>query len=401
MAKRITFVLLTLLLTVATIAEVRGQYVYTASSRLVRVQEALNPKAGHLTFYNHLDFNTVSDVWKDPSSSSDFVSQWIVQNSIHIDYSITDYLLVSLNPTVYRDVHRKQEEANSPLDNLMISAKLGSYGLANDFFYAGLLASVLIPTADYNNNNYGVPYSAGSSELGINLLLSYYTDNLFPEEALNINLNLGYYNYFDKDKDISHTKTPFKVKQTTSAFNYALGIKYPTSTIDLMLEFWGQAFINQPPSIAYTRENMSFITAGLRLKPVAFASLTLAGDIMLGGKKDETTYSNKYGISSYPSGSSKKSYPEWRFVIGFELNILPLSVFSTGPNPRAVELTPENQTSDVIKQLEGLSQEKEDTAQKVDELKRRRQEIEKNLQQLRQILKETGTPSSEEEGKEK
>lgn len=400
MAKRITFVLLTFLLTVATIAEVRGQYVYTASSRLIRVQEALNPKSGHLTFYNHLDFNTVSDGWRDPGSPSDFVGQWIVQNSIHIDYSITDYLLLSLNPTVYRDIHRKEEEANSPLDNLMISAKLGSYGFGNDFFYAGLLASVLIPTADYNNNNYGVPYSAGSTELGVNLLLSYYTDNLFPEEALNINLNLGYYNYFDKDEDISHTNTPFLVKQTTSAFNYGLGIKYPTSTIDLMLEFWGQAFITQPPSIAFSRENMSFITAGIRLKPVAFAALTLAGDIMVSGKKDETVYSNKYGIVAHP-GLSPNSYPEWRFIIGFQLNILPLSVFSTGPNPRAVELTPENQTSDVIKQLEGLSQEKEDTAQKVDELKRRRQEIEKNLQQLRQILKETGTPSSEEEVKDK
>jgi hypothetical protein len=327
------------------------------------------------------------------------VGQWVVQNSIHIDYSITDYLLLSLNPTVYRDVHRTEEEANSPLDNLMISAKLGSYGFANDFFYAGLLASVLIPTADYNNNNYGVPYSAGSTELGVNLLLSYYTDNLFPEEALNINLNLGYYNYFDKDEDISQSKTPFLVKQTTSAFNYGLGIKYPTSTIDLMLEFWGQAFIKQPPSIAYTRENMSFITAGIRLKPVAFAALTLAGDIMVSGKKDETVYSNLYGISHHP-GLSPNSYPEWRFIIGFQLNILPLSVFSTGPNPRAVELTPENQTSDVIKQLEGLSQEKEDTAQKVDELKRRRQEIEKNLQQLRQILKETGAPAPEEEQKE-
>lgn len=400
MAKRITFVLLSLLLTVAAISEVRGQYVYTASSRLIRVQEALNPKAGHLTFYNHLDFNTVSEGWKDPQSPSDFVAQWVVQNSIHIDYSITDYVLLSLNPTVYRDIHRNEREANSPLDNLMISAKVGSYGFANDFIYAGLLASVSIPTADYTNNNYGVPYSAGSTELGLNLLLSYYADNLFPQESLNFNLNFGYYNYFDKNKDISHTNKKYLVTSNTSSFNYGLGIKYPTSTVDFMLEFWGLAYLQQPPVIAYTRENMSFVTLGLRIKPVAFAALTLAGDIMVAGKKDQTTYSNLYGISTHP-GISPNSYPEWRFVIGLQVNILPLSVFSTGPNPRAVELTPENQTSDVIKQLEGLSQEKEETAQKVDELKRRRQEIEKNLQQLRQILKETGTPATEEEKKDK
>ncbi|ACF14987.1 hypothetical protein Ctha_2538 [Chloroherpeton thalassium ATCC 35110] len=369
----------------------QSQYVYTASSRFVRLQEALTPQSGHLTFYNHLDLSTSSEGYV---GVQDFIAQWIVRNSMVMDYSVTDNFLLAVNANVYQDIHLLSEEASTPLDHLILSAKLGSYSFANDFFYIGFLTSVFIPVSDYNNI-YGVPYTGGGTEVGFNILLSYYADNLFPRESLCFTINLGYYNYFDKDNSISHKETnPYYVSQNSSSINYGLGVKYPTETLDLFLEVWGNTFMQQPPAIAYSREDMAYATLGFKVKPISFASFTLAGDFLISGDKDETLYDDGiysvYHIFQLPTASPKNT-PDWRFVFGIQLNILPLNQLTASVDPRAVELTSENQNADIIKKLEDVRTDKTITVKKIDELTQKRKDIEKNLQLLRQILKDSSS----------
>ncbi|MCS7014364.1 MAG: hypothetical protein RMI34_05490 [Chloroherpetonaceae bacterium] len=391
MRKRLLTLLLAAMLSAATVSELHAQYVFTAASRLIRTQEALNPKSGSLTFFSHFDFNTTAGAYT--GQLGNLVAHSIVTNSIHLDYAFTNNILVALNPVVYTDIHH-QDAASNVFERIFLTAKVASFGIANDYVYLGGMATVMLPLAQ-RWNQYGNPYSAGGPELGINLLLSYYADNLFPRESFNLNLNLGLYNYFDSGKNISNTPAQtFKVESNSAAITYSIGAKYPTASVDLMLEIWGWAYISEPPAQAYTRESMTFISAGVRLKPVEFLALTLGFDYQLAGREDRTQY-GPFGIVRRPP-NAPTNYTEWRALFGVQFNILPIAFGSTA-DPSLIDFTTGSQGSDIIlRKLEDIGDDKESTARKIEELRRRRQDIEKNLQQLRAILKETEPAKPEE-----
>ncbi|MFN3344016.1 MAG: hypothetical protein ACK412_00005, partial [Chloroherpetonaceae bacterium] len=355
-----------------------AQHVYTASGRLIRTQEALTPKSKSLTYYTHSDFNVVTNAYGGSLGNS--VSHSLIRNSMHLDYSFTNNFLVAVNALVYQDIHHRDKAANF-FENITLAAKVGGFSFANDMFYVGGMLTFMIPTAgEQYFNAWGVPYSAGGTETGINVLLSYYADNLFPKESFNANLNLGFYNYFDDGKNISNNDTPLKNIGNSSSFNYSLGLKYPTTTVDLMLEFWGWAWITAPSLQAYSRENMSFITLGARIKPVDYISVLLGYDYQLGGKNDETVYNNQFSITPRPGSGKATNYTEWRFIFGIQVNILPMTFGSTTADPRSVDFSAESQGADVIiRKLEDIGEDKEVTSRKIQEIQRRRQDIDKNL----------------------
>ncbi len=385
MVKRIP-ILTVLFLTLLASEMATAQHVYTASGRLIRTQEALTPKSKSLTYYTHTDFNIVPDAYG--GSLGNVVSHSLIRNSMHIDYSFTNNFLFAVNALIYQDIHHRDKEANF-FENITLAAKVGGFSFANDMLYLGGMLTFMIPTADEQYfNAYGVPYSAGGTETGVNVLLSYYADNLFPRESFNANLNIGFYNYFDNGKNISNNDRPLRVVGNSSSINYSLGIKYPTYVVDLMLEFWGWAWLTRPPLQAYTRENMSFITAALRMKPVDYLSVLLGYEYQLGGKNDETRYDAQFDIQPRPGGGKATNYTQWRLIFGIQVNILPMTFGATTADPRAVDFSAESQGADVIiRRLEDIGEDKEVTSRKIQEIQRRRQDIEKNLQQLRQILK--------------
>jgi hypothetical protein len=392
MRKQFYILLLTVLLA-GVAAELPAQYVFTASGRLIRAQEALNPKQGSLTFFTHLDFNTITGAYV--GTLGNLVAHSIVTNSVHLDYAFTNNILVAINPIVYTDIHHQDAAANV-LERIFLTAKVASFGIANDYVYLGGMATVMLPLAQ-RWNTFGNPYSAGGPEVGLNFLLSYYADNLFPNESFNANLNIGLYNYFDSGKNISNTPNQtFLVPSNSSAITYSVGLKYPTTSVDLMLEIWGWAFFSEPPVQAYTRESMTFISAGVRLKPIEFLALTLGFDYQLTGREDKTRY-GAFGIVRRPP-NSPTNYTEWRVLFGVQFNILP--IFGKTADPSLIDFTTGSQGSDIIlRKLEDIGDDKESTARKIEELRRRRQDIEKNLERLRSILKETETQKKEEEKK--
>ncbi|KER10751.1 MAG: hypothetical protein HY22_02780 [[Candidatus Thermochlorobacteriaceae] bacterium GBChlB] len=401
MQKRLPLVLLLSVLLFAA-STVSAQYVYTASGRMVRTQEALTAKSGALTFYTHLDYNTVTGAYVGNLGS--VVAHSILRNSIHLDYAINNNITLAINPLIYQDTHFNDGSTGATggnaLEHIIVALKGGSFGFVNDYFYVGGMATVMIPISN-RFNSFGNPYTAGGTEIGINLLLSYYADNLFPKEAFNVNANVGFYTFLDQGKNISNNLTNrIEVASTSSAINYSLGFKYPTTAVDLMLEVWGWAFINQPPSVAYTRESMTFVTVAGRLKPVDFLAFTLGFDYQITGRDDQTDYiaGAPFSILRRPP-NSPTNYTEWRLILGLQFNILPLS-FGSAADPSLIDFTTGSQGSDIIlRKLEDIGEDKESTARKIEELRRRRQDIEKNLQQLRNILKE-GEPAKKEEPKQ-
>ncbi len=392
MRKQFYLFLLTVLLA-GVAAELPAQYVFTASGRLIRAQEALNPKQGSLTFFTHFDFNTIGGAYA--GQLGNLVAHSIVTNSVHLDYAFTNNILVAINPVVYTDIHH-QDAAGNVLERIFLTAKVASFGIANDYVYLGGMATVMLPLAQ-RWNTFGNPYSAGGPEVGLNFLLSYYADNLFPRESFNANLNIGLYSYFDSGKNISNTPgQTFNVEGNSSAITYSISMKYPTSSVDLMLEIWGWAFFSEPPVQAYTRESMTFISAGARLKPIEFLALTLGFDYQLTGREDKTLY-GAFGIVRRPP-NTPTNYTEWRVLFGVQFNILP--IFGGTADPSLIDFTTGSQGSDIIlRKLEDIGDDKESTARKIEELRRRRQDIERNLEQLRSILKETEPQKKEEEKK--
>lgn len=385
MAKRIPILMVLSLILLAN-EVITAQHVYTASSRLIRTQEALNPKSKSLTYYTHTDINVVPGAYG--GSLGNTVAHSLARNSMHIDYSFTNNFLVAVNALVYQDIHHRDKASNF-FENITIAAKVSGFSFSNDMIYVGGMLTFMIPTASEQYfNAWGVPYSAGGTETGLNFLISYYADNLFPRESFNVNLNLGFYNYFDDGKNISNNNNPLKVVGNSSSLNYSLGFKYPTSTVDLMLEFWGWGWITAPPVQAYSRESMSFMTLGARVKLVDYISVLLGYDYQLGGKKDETAYTPQFSIIPRPGRGKSTNYTEWRFILGIQVNILPVTFGAMTTDPRSMDFSAESQGADVIiRKLEDIGEDKEVTSRKIQEIQRRRQDIDRNLQQLRQILK--------------
>lgn len=385
MTKRIFFIAALATILLSDHGRISAQHVFTASGRLIRTQEAVMPKKGSLTYYAHSDLNVVTGSYQ--GSLGNTVAHSLIRNSMHLDYAITNNVQVAINALVYQDIHHF-ETASNFFENIIIATKIGGYSFGNDMFYVGGMLSFMLPIASEGKyNSYGVPYSGGGTETGLNVYLSYYADNLFPKESFNVNLNLGFYNYFDDGKNISNNATPLLNVGNSASLNYALGFKYPTSVVDLMLEYWGWGWISQPNANVYSRESMSFISFGARVKPVEYISVLLGYDYQLSGKTDETTYNGQFAIIPRP-GDSPTNYTEWRFIFGVQVNILPISFGSTTADPRSVDFSAESQGSDVIiRKLEDIGEDKEVTSRKIQEIQRRRQDIDRNLQQLRQILK--------------
>ncbi len=364
-----------------------AQNLYTSSNRLIHVLEAKSSKSGNISFYSYTDgYTALSFAFSDERFS-------ILRNTIHVDFALTDHLTFALSPTLYKDLNgNKGESVNFPIDNVLISAKYGSLELSKNFS-VGFLGSILVPATD-RHNVYGQMYSGGGTELGLNVLSSYYFDQFFPNESLSIHFNIGYYMFNDKDQDISNNSREFLVSESSSAINYGLGFKYPLDLFeetgfDILLEYWGQMFMQEPPVIAYSREDISFITGAIKVTPGSLFSFSISGDLLITGDDDKTDYTigRRYSVRSLPSAS----YPDYKIALGLQFNF------------NAEEQVPTLQQSatwPVVNQseinLEQLFSDDQNADEKIEEIKRRRLQIEKNLQQLRQLLKENNSVPVEE-----
>ena len=354
---------------------------FTSGSRIIHVQEGYMPKSGTMTVYNNMSAYGGSDAGGG--------SVWDVRNSLYIDYSITQNYLLAAHFTLYQDLNNNDglKESNSPVNDLSITLKAGSLGFASDYWYMAALLNVNIPLGESWTQNIPLePYRGLGPNLTLMTAISYYSDNLFPEESFGFHTNIGFTTYFDKGKN-QNPKEDLHYNITKSALDlkYAIGAKYPMSFIDLYGEFWGSAFVSEPDEYVLGRESFGYATLGISAKPLDFMKLDISGDFLAVGSGETSLAQNG---SNLPNNGPVPdvNYAPWKVNVGLKFNILPLKTSYTIDPTRRYNIS-EQETQEIRNRIRIIEEDEQVTKDKVEILKTKRKDVESNLKQLKDLLK--------------
>ncbi len=290
---------------------------------------------------------------------------------------------------IYQDVHKRDNEANTPGD-LFVDLKTGSFGLANNKFNIGGQVSFRIPTGESHNYPFEA-YTAGSTEFGAFLLFSYFNDPFLHYRDFSFHGNLGWYWHNDAGETLFAQKTrsgdstifELRAGNNASALRFGFGFTYPTELFDLNLELWGNVFTNQPDTAAFSREDYTYFTPSIRFKPQRWISFDLGVDLRLSSDLEETSDR----VSFQARNLDLPNYPSWRMTLGTNI------VLNGGSKRISSGLGQQEDIRDKVDFYDRLLREREKVRSIEEELRRLRREreqAEKELEELRQLLEEEG-----------
>jgi hypothetical protein len=223
-------------------------------------------------------------------------------------------------------------------------------------------------------------------------VFSYFNDPYFPWRDFSFHFNFGYWNHNDSgqllhaDRDgdptfLNPAGEPYNSSVTAAAIQYGFGFLYPTESFDIGLELWGIGYATRPDTAVYSREDFLYVTPSVQFKPQGSLSFDLGVDIRL--SKDENTTSET--VPDISRTQDLPNYSAWKMRLG-------MNVVLRQPN---VDLRT-GQGVDVRRKVdfyETMMQEKERTRSIEEELRRLRREreqAEKELDELRQLLEDEG-----------
>jgi len=354
--------------------------VFTSGSRIIHVQEAYMPKSGTMTVYNNMSAYGGSDVGGG--------SVWDVRNSLYIDYSISQNYLLAAHFTLYQDLNNNSgvKESNSPVNDLSLTLKAGSLGFASDYWYMAALLNINIPLGESWTQNIPLePYRGLGPNLTLMTAVSYYSDNLFPEESFGFHTNIGFTTYFDKGK-VQNERGDFTIEKSALDLKYAIGAKYPMSFIDLYGEFWGSAFVSEPDEHVYGRESYGYATLGISAKPLDFMKFDISGDFLTFGSNESTLNQSLQVKELNKNPVPDVNYAPWKVNVGLKFNILPLKTSYTIDPTRRYNIS-EQETQEIRNRIRIIEEDEQVTKDKVEILKTKRKDVESNLKQLKDLLK--------------
>lgn len=360
------------------------------SNGLLHVQSANSLKTGRLQFRPALSFYTkaVESLSQSNPQSADW---YTVTGDISLAYGVINHFDFSAMLRLYQDTNLLGEH-NIP-DDLFLDFKAGSIALGSDRSQVGALLSFRIPTGDTHNYPFEL-YSSGAFEFGIMGLFSYFLDPYFPGRDMNFHFNIGYYSHndngqtlFDEVKNPQGTviKQALDASTSSAELQYGAGFVFPTEMFNINLELWGGAFTSDPDSAVFSRENYMYFTPSVTFKPVETINFDLGADIRV--SKDENTTVIPVG---YPGralnsrqGSDLPNYSSWKFHIA--MNFVLMRENASFDAARGVDVRKR------IDFYESMLQEKQRTKSIEEELmrlRREREQAEKELEELRQLLEE-------------
>lgn len=350
--------------------------IYTSGSKVLHVQEALLPKEGTLTASNQMS------VYGSTNAAG---SVWDIRNSLFVDYTFSKYIMVSLSPTLYQDINvdPSVKESNTPLSDIGITVKTGSYLFYSDYIALGGFFNFNLPIGDPQAHNVPLePYRGIGPSFHIAGLFSYYGDNLFPDESFSIHTNIGFSMYLDKDKRVNlRDKSIVNLDRNSSvsptAIDYGFALKYPIGFIGLYSEVWGTGFLTEPDAYIYSNESFSYLTLGLTMRPLDFVMLELSGDVLVYGSKNTGKTSDIV---------PNVNYAPWKLNVGMKFNILPFKTTYTIDPTRRYQIS-DQETQEIRNRIRIIEEDEQVTRDKVEVLKTKRKDVETNLKQLRDLLK--------------
>ena len=341
----------------------------------------LLPK-GHLQFYGGTRyFGKVASI-----GSGRAYALWNVQGFTSINLGISSHVELSISPIIYQDTNNDKGnildgQANS-LDDLFLSVKVGSFGAIESPFLFGGILGVRIPTAETHNIIYE-PYSAGRLEVSVTGIASYFSNTIFPDENWSIHGNLGYLNHNDVGANLTGNPNDPSPVSMSSELLFGVGLNYPAGTFDFSGEINFRTFMSQPPVTAYSREYVSYLTAGVYYKPYRWVTFEMGIDFRLISGKDESDYINT--SLSLPPGDFP-NYPSWRGILGVKLAILPMNLYQTTERSRLEERALDRNT--IIEQMMEGRQDTEDAESELERIRAEREKVEEELKRLRELLEE-------------
>jgi len=352
-----------------------------AGRGLTHVLSGWNMDPGYLVLYGHTRFfGKVGNV-NDPQNVNTAVTFWDVQGNLVLAYTISEHFEASVHSIVYQDNHKGGKGYNM-LDDLFLSLRVASFGKRGSGLKYGANFALRIPTASYHNIIFE-PYSANKASFGFKGLLSYSKDPLYPDDEMNLHLNLGYWYYNDVGEqltDVPSTVDTVRVLSPSQAFQYGAAINLPTDKFDFGFELYGSVFIQKPPPTAYSRENWLYFSPRVRYKAYRWLDLDMALDLRLAGSGDDTDYSLP-GVHPLPG---MPNYPGWRVNLGARFTILPKSVYSM--TERDILMKKAASRRELFEQIIREQRETEAAEEELDRIKEERRKAERELERLRRIL---------------
>ncbi len=340
---------------------------------LTYIKSAWNLKPGYLTLYGKTRFfGKVASLTEQVSA----VTFWDVQGAFSINYGISDHIELAISPIMYQDNHKRGSGYNFP-DDLLLGLKFGSYNLKGSSLTWAISLDSRFPTAEYHNVPFE-PYSAGTIEWGFTGMLTYSRDPLYPEDNLNVHANFGYVNHNDVGQKLSQS-LDISVTNMSQQFLYGIGMKIPSSEFDFSIEFYGNKFLQKPPTeTAYSVEDYFYMTPGINYRAYRWLTLSFSTDLRLTPDKDETGDLFVYKIPDMPN------YPSWRINLGINIILLPTSVYKL--SDKDILMRKAESRRELFEQIIKEQRETESAEEELERIKEERRKAERELERLRRIL---------------
>jgi hypothetical protein len=381
------FIRLTLIIVLIPLVTFAFNSTRFGSRGFFHVQTASTLYKGTLDAGTNLNFYTKVGDYLGEQKPENFsaVNWWDVQYNIYSTYGILDNLDMTFMWRIYQDTNRgligkgeSEFQYNIPED-IFLDFKAGSFGLSNNRFNLGFITSFRIPLAE--NYNYSFePYTAGSPAFGLTGLTSFYNDPYLHDRSYSVHLNLGWFYHNDAGQVLFYDGTrEYKADGNASEFQYGLAFCYPTELFDLNLEWWGSQFINQPDTMAYSRENLMYVTPSVRFKPKPWFNFHMGLDIRV--TKDEDT---SYKLLPSSATVNLPNYPAWKLYMALNFRLLPWGSGYEGSKSSS------RTKVDFYESLLKDSRRSEKIEEELRRLRKEREQAEKELEELRQMLEEQG-----------
>ncbi|MBN2416889.1 hypothetical protein JXO52_13660 [bacterium] len=356
---------------------------YDGGDGLIYIRSAKVLPKGHMQLYTGTRF--FGKIAQFGGTGRAF-TLWNVQGKSSLNFGASSHLELFVTPIFYQDTNTQKGnvldgEGNAP-DDIFLGMKVASFGpLESPFLFGGQLYA-RIPTAPTHNIIYE-PYSAGKLEIGLTALASYYSNVMFPETGWSLHANLGYLNHNDVGVELTDNPDDPTAQTMSSDLIAGIGIRYPAGTFDFSAEINATTFINRPPETAYSREFVSYFTAGVYYTPYRWLTFSMGVDLRLASGEDLSNYAET--ALRPPPNADFPNYPGWRGVLGVNIRLLPISSRSSDTSYLESEAEKRQRILDQI--LKG--QETDETAdEELQRLQAERKEVENELNRLRKLLNE-------------
>jgi hypothetical protein len=300
---------------------------------------------------------------------------------ISANFGFTKHVEIGLTQILYQDLNASAENwefLEQIPDDAYLRIKVGDYPftMGNAYFKFGVL-NQLRYRVGLVDNIYLEPYVGDGIEWEIDLLLSYFSNPLYEENAPAFHVNVGYLNH----NDAGQGNSPLKA---TQQILYGLAYVYPTRHFDFYLEQSGNFFTRYPDPSAFSRENSLWITPGICYKMFYGLSVTLAGDVLLWEEDDKT---DPWVLRDFVPGSP--NYPTWRLngIISFHpsTSFYRQPTFSQASDPQTIRKLLKERKSLfewVVDEQEGL----EYIDIELEKIKAERKKAEEELEKLKKEL---------------